>query len=776
MTINQHSYLHFFRLLPLFLLAGAFLPAQAQTIYALSDADLISFNVQTPGTLASTRPITGVTAGQTLVGLDFRPATGQLYALGYNAATGEARLYTIDRSSSVATAIGAAAVTLAANQSSIGFDFNPTVDRIRVTIGNNNYRLHPVTGAIAATDGSLAFATTDANAGTVPNVATLAYTNSYIGGPSTTLYNYDLSLNIFTTQIPPNNGTLNTVGSSGLALATTASVDMDIYFNPTTSTNQAFFAANNDLYTVNLPTGTVTSVGSIGNSRNVRDIAVLIERTVPNAVTGDLLYALTTTGNLVSFDAAQPGIIRTLVAVTGLATGQVLSGLDSRPATGQLYVLGYNSATGEARLYTINPATGVATAIGAAPITLALGTGKIGFDFNPTVDRIRVTGSNNTNYRLHPVTGALAATDVNLAFAASDVNARANPSIGAVAYTNSFLGATATTLYNYDDSLNIITTQIPPNNGTLNTIGASGLTQNLTDQTSDLDIYYDPATAQNRAYLVANTGTSITDGLYTVNLTTGAATLVGRIGNGTAVTDVAAFIAFEAACDVKNTPCVRFEILSTRRDADDNKVYRIRVTNTCTSALNYVAFEVPNGVTAVGPLNNAAYAAGGGRTYTVRNPNFSPFYSIRFKTDGVGLSGGQSDIFEYSLPNQTDLQYIHLFARLANGAGYEAYNNVFDCPFAADRDNQPMQIADQMTVYPNPTTGQLFVNLSPWNGQRVSLTVLNVTGQQVQRTEVEAATEATSLQLPGNLTSGFYYLEMLAADGTKQVQRLVVQR
>ncbi len=779
MTNSQHRYLRFFRLLPLLLLLAATITSKAQTIYALADADLISFNAQTPGTLLSSRQITGVATGQLLVGLDFRPATGQLYGLGYNSTTGEARLYTIDRNSGAATAIGAAAVTLAANMTNIGFDFNPTVDRIRVTVGTNNYRLHPVTGAIAATDGSLAFATTDANAGVAPNIATVAYTNSYLGASATTLYNYDLSLNVFTTQAPPNNGTLNTLGTSGLTLSNAASVDLDIYFDATTATNKGFFVANAELYTINLPTSTVTSVGTISGGRSVRDIAVLIERAVPPTVTGDLLYGLTTGGSLISFDAAQPGIIRTLVAVTGIATGQVLSGLDFRPATGELYTLGYNSATGEARLYTINPATGVATAIGAAPITLALGTGKIGFDFNPTVDRIRVTGSNNANYRLHPVTGAIAATDTNLAFAAGDANAGVNPSIGAVAYTNSFAGTTTTALYNYDDSLNVFTTQAPPNNGTLNTIGASGLTQNLTDQTSDLDVFYDPATAQNRAYLVANVGTSINDGLYTVNLTTGVATLIGKIGNGTAVTDIAAFIAFEAACDVKNTACIRFEILSTRRDADGNKVFRIRVTNTCTSALNYVAFQVPDGVTAVSPATTSTYAAGGGRTYTVRNPNFSPFYSIRFKTNGTGLTGGQSDIFEYSLPEQTDMQYIFFFAKLADGTSYETYGNIFDCPVpagVANRENQQTEFTGQMTVYPNPTTGQLFVNLSSWNGQRVNLRVLNVTGQQVQRTEVEASTEATALQLPGNLTSGFYYLEMTAADGTKQVKRLVVQR
>ena len=784
MTHNQHRYPFFFRLLPLLLLSAAAFSAKAQTIFALADNNLISFNAATPGTLTGTFQITGVAAGQSLVGLDFRPATGQLYALGYNSTTGEARLYTINRTSGAATAVGAAAVTLSANMGDIGFDFNPTVDRIRVTGSNDtNYRLHPVTGAIAATDGNLAFAAGDVNAGVNPNIGTLAYTNSYIGAPSTILYNYDLSLNIFTTQAPPNNGTLNSAGASGLNLSSNALADLDIYFDPATSTNQAFFAANSVLYTVSLPAGTLTSIGTIGGGRAVRDIAVLIERTVPATVTGDLLYALTTSGSLISFDAAQPGIIRTLVAITGIAMGQVLSGLDFRPATGELYTLGYNSATGEARLYTINLATGVATAIGAAPVTLAIGLGKVSFDFNPTVDRIRVTGSNNANYRLHPVTGAIAATDANLAFAGGDVNAGRNPSIGTGAYTNSFAGTTTTTLFNYDDSLNVLTTQIPPNNGTLNTVGASGISQNLTDPTSDLDIFYDRGTAQNRAYLVANPGSGIADNLYTVNLATGVATLVGKIGNGIAVTDVAAFIMFEAVCDVKTTACVRFEILSVRRDAVNNKVYRIRVTNTCSSALNYVAFQVPDGVTAVAPATNSMYAGAGGRTYTVRNPNFSPFYSIRFKTNGVGLSGGQSDVFEYSLPQQTNVQYILLFARLADGTGYEAYGNTFDCPAPAaalgnsERENElTTEAAGNMTVYPNPTTGQVFVNLSAWSGQRLQLTVFDVTGRQVQRTEVEASPEATALQLPGNLTSGFYYLGMTAPDGTKRVQRLVVQR
>ena len=175
----------------------------------------------------------------------------------------------------------------------------------------------------------------------------------------------------------------------------------------------------------------------------------------------------------------------------------------------------------------------------ATPIALALGTGKVSFDFNPTVDRIRVMGANRANFRLSPIDGTVAATDGTLAYAAGDANAAATPNIGAAAYTNSVAGATATatTLYDYDLSLNILTRQDPPNAGTLNTVGASGITANATTPNVDLDIY-SAAAGTNTAYLVANTGTSANTSLYTVDLTTGATTLVGAIGNGLAARDI----------------------------------------------------------------------------------------------------------------------------------------------------------------------------------------------------------------------------------------------
>lgn len=68
--------------------------------------------------------------------------------------------------------------------------------------------------------------------------------------------------------------------------------------------------------------------------------------------------------------------------------------------------------------------------------------------------------------------------------------------------------------------------------------GPVGITVNTTTPTLDLDIYSPNATS-NTAYLVANTGTSANTSLYTVSLTTGAATLVGAIGQGSAVRNIA---------------------------------------------------------------------------------------------------------------------------------------------------------------------------------------------------------------------------------------------
>lgn len=525
--------------------------ATAQTLVGLTTDGKIFEMAQAamPGTASTPITITGVALGQTIVGIDYRPNTGELYALGYNELlpTANAQLYTINKSTGVATAVGAV-ISLTLGTGSIGFDFNPTVDRIRV-VGQNrkNYRLHPTTGAIAATDTDLAYAGTDVNNGATAQIGACAYTNSYIGSEVTTLYDYDQNLNILATQIPPNNGTLNTIGSSGISVnSASASIGMDIYFDPATKMNIAYLNANtgtgtnDNLYTINLSTGATTMVGQIGGGIVVKDIAAVIDRTVPSTYTGQLVYGLTKNNrNLIKFSTDNPELIRELLPITGLTAGQVIVGMDIRPLDLGLYALGYNEMTRAYQLYSINTTTGAATAINTTPLTINLGMGqKIGFDFNPTVDRIRVVSTNDSNYRLNPITGALAATDTILTYNVTDGNTGKNPYVSTVAYTNSYKGTTSTTLFGIDDSLGVFTNVVPPNQGYLNTLGTNVVVFNLADLTNDMDFYYDSATSANIGYMAANIGASLNDNFYTIT-TAGVATLVKPIGMGVQVSDIA---------------------------------------------------------------------------------------------------------------------------------------------------------------------------------------------------------------------------------------------
>jgi hypothetical protein len=232
------------------------------------------------------------------------------------------------------------------------------------------------------------------------------------------------------------------------------------------------------------------------------------------------LFAVDATNHLVRFDSATPVTIDRTVPITGLQSGEAVLGIDFRPADFRLYAVGSSN-----RLYTIDLTTGAAT---LAATLSALNGASFGVDFNPVADRLRVVSNADQNLRVNPATGVVT-TDTPLAYAAGDPNAAANPNVVAAAYTNNFQGATATTLYGLDSGLNVLVTQNPPNNGTLNTVGPLGIALG-----PDAGFDIEDRAGVNTGYAVSDAGGA--SKLYSVNLATGPATLVGSIGPaGTAV-------------------------------------------------------------------------------------------------------------------------------------------------------------------------------------------------------------------------------------------------
>ncbi len=121
-----------------------------------------------------------------------------------------------------------------------------------------------------------------------------------------------------------------------------------------------------------------------------------------------------------------------------------------------------------------------------------------------------------------------------MAYVAGDPSFGANPNVVHAAYTNSQSSATVTTLFGIDSAAdNLVRVggvdgTPSPNLGGLTTIGPLGV--NAADFGG-----FDIQPFTNQAYAALRVGTS--SGLYSINLTTGAATLLGAIGNGTNTID-----------------------------------------------------------------------------------------------------------------------------------------------------------------------------------------------------------------------------------------------
>lgn len=240
----------------------------------------------------------------------------------------------------------------------------------------------------------------------------------------------------------------------------------------------------------------------------------------------ELVYGVTLQQSLVTWDSSTPGTLLSGVAISGLQTNEVIHGIDLRPNTGEMYALGSMN-----RLYRINRTTGVATQVGPVFGT-SLNGSSFGFDFNPTVDRIRVISDVDQNLRLHPDTGAVVATDGTIAYAAGDPNFGTNPNAVHAAYTNSYAGALSTTLYVLDTGLDVLAIQNPANAGQLMTVGSVGA--DITDLGG-----FDISGLTGFAYATVRDNNLGRSTFWRIDLATGQGTMIGEIGGGSLITAMA---------------------------------------------------------------------------------------------------------------------------------------------------------------------------------------------------------------------------------------------
>lgn len=262
-------------------LFAGLISSDAQLVYGVTeDNRLISFDASDPTALLSNKPITGLAQPSELIlGIDFRPRTRELYAVGSSN-----RLYKINPMTGMAMTVGSGmSFSPALSGVEFGFDFNPVVDRIRLTSDTGqNLRLHPDTGMVLAVDGNLMYNSGDPNFGRQPWIVGSAYINNLDGATSTILYNIDARQDVLVIQNPPNAGGLVTVGSLGMNVSTVLGFDiltmggMDIGYVAVIDVDRGDFRSW--FGTINLNTGMITPMAPIGGvALRVRDIAVVPE-------------------------------------------------------------------------------------------------------------------------------------------------------------------------------------------------------------------------------------------------------------------------------------------------------------------------------------------------------------------------------------------------------------------------------------------------------------------------------------------------------------------
>jgi hypothetical protein len=263
---------------------------------------LLRFKNTDPGNAVAVAVAVGsLTAGETLVDIDYRPATGQLMGLGINGTADTGSLYVVDPSSGSLAVVGSPSqiafdsggvVDFPADARAWSLDFNPTVDRLRVVTSTGlNFRINPTTGGPVDADMGVTMVQPDMALSGLSSAsqgaAGAAYTNAWAAASVATLYVLDATGNQLCRSSNPNGGTVTdcvAVTSSGQALDVTSSSEVDFAADVRAATLNAAaigvmhaaiaVGGKGHLFSIDLATGAATDRGQIGTGVELTGLAV----------------------------------------------------------------------------------------------------------------------------------------------------------------------------------------------------------------------------------------------------------------------------------------------------------------------------------------------------------------------------------------------------------------------------------------------------------------------------------------------------------------------
>jgi hypothetical protein len=320
-----------------------------------------------------------------IVAIDFRPATGHLYAIS---SFGEGYLVNVNVNRIVrTTAINPFGTRPTRPYNYKDIDFDPVLDKFRTLMDDQNYRSDPELLDIDFDNGE-PLGVKD------PNLGAIAFDNNHAGATGTTQYAIDPVNDRLIRYEDRASRQIQVVGGLGVNIKEIAGFDI----SPRTSKKQAYaitsvlIGDNWELHHVNLYTGKLTRVGNMPGGNKFLSIAI------PSPVA----YALDKNHNLLVFNPEDqlekdPKHLIISKPVTGIPQDVKLLSIDfSVSVRPRIYALGDNS-----KIYEINHTTGQAKYYTTLSMPFDLTNNPaFGIDFDPYNNNLRVVNSTKHGFNV----------------------------------------------------------------------------------------------------------------------------------------------------------------------------------------------------------------------------------------------------------------------------------------------------------------------------------------------------------------------------------------